>query len=159
MFDQKLLHLHKQEGVSLLMNTLRIGTCRLLHQHARAPAASSSVHKPCTLHKKPAFTWNAYFSGSEYLLRKALYRANLENSSESLTTLRPRATALLMSSSEESRAFICRASRTFPLNQASPDGCRRAVRINLLQRFLTKGCIPGALRRQLLVLLSAATEI
>lgn len=94
-----------------------------------------------SLYRKTRLRRNDYLSGSEYLLRMALYRENLENSSESLTTCRPRATALLMSSSEESSAFFRRDSRTCSLNHASPDGCRRAARINLLQRFLTKGCI------------------
>ncbi len=74
----------------------------------------------------------------QYLLRKALYRENLANSSDSLTTWRPRATALLMSSSEERAAFLCRPSLTLSLNQASPEGCRRAARMNLLQRFLSR---------------------
>lgn len=100
-----------------------------------------------------------FLSGSEYLLRIALYRENLENSSASLITFRPRATDLLISSSEESSAFLCRASRTFSLNQASPDGCRRAASTALLQKFLTKGCIPERIRRQVLLLCDRAVAV
>lgn len=100
-----------------------------------------------------------FLSGSEYLLRIALYRENLENSSASLITFRPRATDLLISSSEESSAFLCRASRTFSLNQASPDGCWRAASTALLQKFLTKGCIPERIRRQVLLLCDRAVAV
>lgn len=60
--------------------------------------------------------------GLEYLLRMALNRENLEKSSDSLTARRPRATALLISSSDERSALRCSASLALSLNQASPEG-------------------------------------